>query len=338
MDTTTFIGKEQKEQDSSVLYQTRSPEMQEIIGGMPSWIIRWGVTVIIVLLTMVFIAAYFIKYPEIAISSVLISNSAPPTIVKSTMNASIDSLLVKNNDTVIKGQTLVLFETEVNRGQLHFLDSVLHELREAVDLEMIIARYKFPDQLEINGLESSYKDLLIAINNYRKYGQGNKKAEYLQKIQDNVKVLIEYIHHWKEKHILTSTVNGVVNFIQPLKKNYYASFDQELIVIIPPTHNSPIVTGKIPSNEYAKVKRGQKVLIGLDAFPLQEYGYLNANVISVSEVSINNEYIVNMQLSNNLTTTYKQIIPTQAILTGRAEIITDDKSVLDRLLTSTKLF
>lgn len=337
MDTTSFNKNGHEENKDEALYQARSPEIQEIVGGMPPWIIRWGVTVVTILLVVIFTAAYFIRYPEIASAPVVISNSDPPIIIKSTTIGVIDSFLVEDKDTVAKKQVLAFFETDINKVHLQYLDSLLHEFRKSVDLE-IITQYEWPNSLELGELELGYKDLLISINNYRKYGYGEKKIEYIQKVQDNIKIMMDYIHRWKETYVLRSRVGGIVTYLQPMKNGYYASVDEELMAILPPTHNSPIVIGKIRSTHFTKVKPGQKVLISLDAFPSQEYGYLNAEVLAISEVSINNEYIVDMRLSNNLTTTNKRDIPRQAKLTGKAEIITNDKSVLDRLLSSTKLF
>lgn len=338
MDSNAFADNGHEKKQNEVLYKARSPEMQEIIGGMPSWIIRWGVTVVVVLLVAIFTVAYFIKYPEITSAPVVIFNSDPPIIIKSATNGVIDSLYIRNNDTVQKGQILALFETEVDLRHLQHIDSLLHEIRTSVDLELAVAEYEWPDGSGLNELEPGYKDLLISINNYKKYGYGDKRIEYLQHIQDNIKIMMDYIHHWEEKYLIKSSIKGIVMYLQPLKEQYYASSEEELIAILPPTHNLSVVTGKIPATEYTKVKPGQKVLISLETFPMHEYGYLNGEIVTVSEVSVNNEYIVNIKLSNDLTTTNQHTIPKHAKLAGIAEIITEDKSVLNRLLSSTKLF
>ena len=42
--------------------RTYSEEADEIIGTMPSWIVRWGITLIFVLLALLFLGCYFIRY------------------------------------------------------------------------------------------------------------------------------------------------------------------------------------------------------------------------------------------------------------------------------------
>ncbi|NML20833.1 hypothetical protein HHL16_08105 [Pseudoflavitalea sp. G-6-1-2] len=46
------------------LPRSSSSEVQEIIGKMPSWIIRWGIIIISVLLLGLLCAAYFFRYPD----------------------------------------------------------------------------------------------------------------------------------------------------------------------------------------------------------------------------------------------------------------------------------
>lgn len=46
------------------LPRSSSSEVQEIIGKMPSWIIRWGIIIISILLLGLLCAAYFFRYPD----------------------------------------------------------------------------------------------------------------------------------------------------------------------------------------------------------------------------------------------------------------------------------
>lgn len=46
--------------------ENRSPDVQEIIGQLPPWLIRWGMTAIFFVLCALVFLSHFIKYPDIA--------------------------------------------------------------------------------------------------------------------------------------------------------------------------------------------------------------------------------------------------------------------------------
>jgi multidrug efflux pump subunit AcrA (membrane-fusion protein) len=58
--------------------QLRSPEMQEIIGRMPSRIIRWGITVLFLVILALLSISWFIRYPDLLPAKIMITTTPPP--------------------------------------------------------------------------------------------------------------------------------------------------------------------------------------------------------------------------------------------------------------------
>ena len=42
-----------------------SEEIQDILGKAPSYLVRWGITVIFFVLMVIFLISWFVKYPDI---------------------------------------------------------------------------------------------------------------------------------------------------------------------------------------------------------------------------------------------------------------------------------
>ena len=80
-----------------------------------------------------------------------------------------------------------------------------------------------------------------------------------------------------------------------------------------------------------KIEKGQIVFIELSDYPKNDYGMLEGKVKSITSVSKDNKYEVEVILPNQLFTTYKMKIPSKAILIGKARIITKNKKLLERL-------
>ena len=77
--------------------------------------------------------------------------------------------------------------------------------------------------------------------------------------------------------------------------------------------------------------------ITLEAYPQQEYGILKAQIQNIallpeSQAEGQLSYLIELKLTNELMTTYDRLLPLQQEMSGTAEIITEDKRILERVL------
>ncbi len=96
------------------------------------------------------------------------------------------------------------------------------------------------------------------------------------------------------------------------------------------------VTGQVDARFYSKIKTHQQVLISLQAFPPQEFGYLKGVVTALADTPVNNSYTITIALKDLLNTTNHHIIPQHATFKGTGEILVENRSVLNRILSSIK--
>jgi multidrug efflux pump subunit AcrA (membrane-fusion protein) len=95
-----------------LLYETRSEEVQEIMGRMPSWIIRWGIMVVGFIVIGLFIGSYFIKYPDRVNATISITSDNPPVKIVSPNTGRLQRLFVQQNDTVSQNDMLLILENQ----------------------------------------------------------------------------------------------------------------------------------------------------------------------------------------------------------------------------------
>ena len=77
--------------------ETRSEEVQEIMGFIPNWLIRWGITVIFITILIVFIGSWFFSYPEILTSSIVVTTKNPPASIISNSSGKFEKIFIKND-------------------------------------------------------------------------------------------------------------------------------------------------------------------------------------------------------------------------------------------------
>ena len=59
---------------SLVEIESRSSEVQELLGSVPSWITRYGVILLFVLLSLLVTGSWFFKYPDIIVAPVTVTS------------------------------------------------------------------------------------------------------------------------------------------------------------------------------------------------------------------------------------------------------------------------
>lgn len=88
----------------------KSDEITEILGTPPKWIVRWGITVLLIIVLFIFIGSAFFRYPDIIVAPVVITAENPPSVVVARVNGKPEKLFVSNDQDVIKGDTLGVIE------------------------------------------------------------------------------------------------------------------------------------------------------------------------------------------------------------------------------------
>lgn len=92
----------------------RSDDVREIMGHIPNRIIRYGISVIAVVLTGLFVFSFFFRYPDVINGSFYIQTANPPAFMLARSSGKIQSLLVNEGDSVFKDQLLSVIENATN--------------------------------------------------------------------------------------------------------------------------------------------------------------------------------------------------------------------------------
>ena len=91
-----------------------------------------------------------------------------------------------------------------------------------------------------------------------------------------------------------------------------------------------------PSQDQGRVKPGQDVNIKFANFPYMEYGIVKGKIRNISLVASDNAYSVLVGLPGGLKTTYGNEVSFAQDMQGKAEIITDDARLLERIVNPVK--
>jgi len=144
--------------------QLRSEEVQEILTYVPNWMIRWGMTFVFTIIVMLLFISWFIKYPDIIATEVIVTTSVPPEKIFTKINGKMEVILVENNLEVNKNELLAVIENSANYKDVILLKSITDSIT------VNNANFYFPiEKLPVLTLGEITSDFIVFENNYSNY-------------------------------------------------------------------------------------------------------------------------------------------------------------------------
>ncbi len=107
----------------------RSEEVQDILTEVPHWMIRWGSVLFLTLIGLMLLISWFVKYPDIIVSEVVVTTKIPPQKEYAKTTGKFDAILVKDNEIVEANQILAIIENAANYKDVIKLKSVIDTLK-----------------------------------------------------------------------------------------------------------------------------------------------------------------------------------------------------------------
>jgi multidrug resistance efflux pump len=105
--------------------ELRSEEVQEILTKVPSRIIRYGNTVFLLIILLLLFLSWFVKYPDIIVSQGIITTAVPPQKEYSKITATLQHVLIENDQEVQSGEVIAVLENAANYKDVLLLEKVL---------------------------------------------------------------------------------------------------------------------------------------------------------------------------------------------------------------------
>ena len=109
-----------------------SQEVEELIGDVPSWILRWGITMFFGLFLLLGFLSWFIHYPDLIKAPLTMTTAQAPQIVNAKIAGRLTKLFVKEGDIVKEKTTLAYLESTANHNEVLQLDSLINNSYAAV--------------------------------------------------------------------------------------------------------------------------------------------------------------------------------------------------------------
>lgn len=159
----------------------RSNEVQDLIGKPPGWLVQYGSLLVLLIVAGILFFSYYIKYPDVVTSPVMITTNTPPIPIVSKSNGKLIHLFVKDNQAVDSLEILGIIENTANYTHILLLDSLLSIKDSFQNVEQI----NFDKTLQMGELQNDYSLFISSIENIKLYKGADFKQFQLAKLSDN---------------------------------------------------------------------------------------------------------------------------------------------------------
>ena len=171
-----------------------SEPVQEIMGSIPSWITRWGVTVIAGIFALIIIGCCIIRYPQTLTSSITLTSENPPSDLASRYDGLLDTVCVVNGQKVSGGDLVALLSTPADYGDIMAVRAILDSLssRERDALPDAVSSPDLYENYRLGDLQSSWSELVRSCRAYLNWSEIDQSGHQKRLVEEQIGKNREY--------------------------------------------------------------------------------------------------------------------------------------------------
>jgi multidrug resistance efflux pump len=193
--------------------EIRSDEVQEILGTPPRWIIRWGITIMLLVVLVLLAGSYFYKYPDLISARVTIVSENPPVQIVAKSNGKLEQLFVANNQQVEAGEILGLIENTANYQDAYRLLAKLDSVESFFETPEKFNEISFSENYSLGQYHAFFSSFVSQLRSYQTFLNFNPFNQRIESLQKQVVDYRNYFEKLREQ-------------INVLRQDYELAFSQ----------------------------------------------------------------------------------------------------------------
>ncbi len=186
--------------DDNNKIEIRSGEVQEILGGVPSRMVRYGIMVFAAIFSLIIIFSFVFHYPDILRSKIVVTTENPPATLVARATGKIEHLFVKDKDKVEAGDIIALIENPANYFDILQLENLINELQPSFDTLNFTPDVRLKRALQLGPVQEYYSQFLTKFQELQEFTKRNYyllREESYREQAKNARIL--YDRMWERK-------------------------------------------------------------------------------------------------------------------------------------------
>jgi hypothetical protein len=162
--------------------EIRSEEVQEILSYIPNWMIRWGTSLIFLLILMLFVLSWFIKYPDLIQGEIKLTTMFPPVKLIANNSGKLTDIPFPDGSQISKNSKVAEIENLVTQSGIDFLKTYLLYSSKLLE-EPSIEPPQINPLLVFGDMQTSFNHLQKLCANYRVFSLSEHEAEKIESLK-----------------------------------------------------------------------------------------------------------------------------------------------------------
>ena len=296
--------------------ELRSEEVQEVMGQIPSWIVRWGIGVLFLALLILLVGCYFFRYPDRVRTEMTLSSVRPVVEAVARQSGRLGEWYATEGQRVEAGVPLAVLENAARAEDVFQLKRTLQRwAQEPERLESVLS----PEVWRLGSIQPAYTALLAKHPGERDYRAA-------------VGALWTALREWEMAYCIEAPVAGKVALPRQSSPHLYLSAGQCLARILPDEPGEWVGLAQISLADAGKVRVGQRAVVRFTAFPDQLYGWVEGRVRSVAPLPWEERYRVEIIFPKGMVTQQGKELPLRQGMQAMVEVVTDERRLIELLL------
>lgn len=159
--------------------ELRSEEFQEMLGAVPSWILRRGIWILTITVIILLTGSIFFKYPDTITSTMKLTGSTPPAKVVARTSGKLSELYISDKQNITAGTCIGVIDNSAETKDIFYLKEFLNDLSLNIDTLQSLPK----KTLQLGDLQNIYSSFYQTFFEYNEY----KRTQYLFIKSDIVK-------------------------------------------------------------------------------------------------------------------------------------------------------
>ena len=170
-----------------------SEEVKDVLSKPPRALFRWGNTILLVFIIIIFMLSWLIKYPDVVVAQAVLTTEIPPQKEFARASGKIDSLFVKNYQEITKNTPLAIIENTAKYKDVMYLKSILDTLKVSPSESFYFPLDKMPI-LFLGDIENQFS---VFENSYIQYNLNRESQSFLNNDLANTYSLTQLKYRFK---------------------------------------------------------------------------------------------------------------------------------------------
>jgi HlyD family secretion protein len=156
--------------------ELHSDEFREILGRVPGWILRRGITLVALIVLILLVGSALFSYPDIISTEMTLTGTNPPAALVAKTSGKLRELFIGDKQTVAKGEYLAVIENAAHTQDVRYLKGYLQTTPQNLSDDTITRTTTAtapitlpPKALRLGTMQSLYSNFRLMLFNYKEF-------------------------------------------------------------------------------------------------------------------------------------------------------------------------